>query len=94
MKNPTILPGCSPARAHFALMRGAVAVLIAASLAFSGCSRTPVKPPRSPLMEAKKDERIDEEHLRDLERRHMAPPPAYGNKVVMAVDDSRPGGHF
>jgi hypothetical protein len=69
---------------------GPAAILFACALALgtTGCTKALKKPAQAPLMQAKKDERIDKEQQLDLERRHLAPPPAYGNKVVMAQDDS------
>lgn len=64
-------------------------LFVTSALAFAtaGCTRAPEKPPESPLKQAKKDSRLDPQEEQDLERRHLAPPPAYGNKVVMAQDE-------
>jgi hypothetical protein len=59
---------------------------LALSIGAVGCTKAPQKPVESPLLQAKKDDRIQAEDDLDLERRHLAPPPAYGNKVVMAVE--------
>jgi hypothetical protein len=61
-------------------------IFVALSLSFGSmaCSKAPQQPPASPLKQAKKDERIQQEDELDPQRRHLAPPPAYGNKVVMA----------
>lgn len=57
---------------------------LALSLGSVACTKAPQKPPESALKQAQKDERIQAEEDLDPERRHLAPPPAYGNKVVMA----------
>lgn len=63
-------------------------------LGASACTKTPDKPPASALKQAKKDSRLDHQEVQDLERRHLAPPPAYGNKVVMAQDERANTHHF
>jgi len=57
------------------------------------CSKAPQKPPEAPLKQAIKDETVEEE-LFDAERHHLAPPPAYGNKVVMAEHTDQARGQF
>lgn len=65
---------------------GPLALLLAMAFALgtAACGGAPRKPPESPQLEARKDERIRAEEERELEHRHLAPPPAYGNRVVMA----------
>ena len=71
-------------------------VFIALSLSFGSmaCNKAPQKPPASPLKQAKKDDRIQQEDDLDPERRHLAPPPAYGNKVVMAKSEQERSATF
>lgn len=56
------------------------------------CTKAPQKPPTSALKQAKKEDRPTSQD--ELERRHQAPPPAYGNKVVMAQEENGPTGSF
>jgi len=66
----------------------ALALSLVLSMGTAACSAGPPKPPESPLKQAIKDERIDEQDKEDLERRHVAPPPAYGHKIVLATEDN------
>jgi hypothetical protein len=57
----------------------------------AACSKVPQKPPEAPLKQAVKEAPFEEDML-DHDT-HRAPPPAYGNKVVMA--EREPSGvHF
>ena len=60
----------------------------------AACTKTPEKPPASALKQAKQDARLPEQEEIEQERRHLAPPPAYGNKVVMAQHERSETGQF
>ncbi len=79
----------SSSEAGLRRLRWVSAILLGSvlSMGTSGCAKSPQKPPEAPLKQAKKDSRLDEQEQPDVERRHLAPPPAYGNKVVMAADE-------
>jgi hypothetical protein len=49
----------------------------------AGCAGAPQKPPSSAEKHARRDAR--EQERREFENEHLAPPPAYGNKVVLAA---------
>jgi hypothetical protein len=70
--------------------------LVCAGLFFgtSACTSVPERPPESALKQAKKDSRLEPQEDVDLERRHLAPPPAYGNKVVMAHNEASEAQRF
>jgi hypothetical protein len=57
------------------------AALLGAVVALAGCAAEPVAPPKVPV---KKQAQKDTEQREPAPLRHLAPPPAYGNKVVMA----------
>ena len=93
-KSPTTRRSVMLAHLRSSALRGPVLIALGLALGVTGCQKAPQKPPEAPLKQAKKDDRIDEEKQMDLERRHLAPPPAYGNKVVMAKDEQAPTQHF
>lgn len=62
----------------------ALAAIIVASLSSVACSRTTGALAASPLKQANQMPRNEPVDDLDVERRHLAPPPAYGNKVVIA----------
>lgn len=70
-----------------ARLGGSLLLSLGLVLGTAACTKTPQKPPDSSWKQAKKDSRLDQPEDLDPERRHLAPPPAYGNKVVMAQDD-------
>ena len=74
----------------------ALLALVACTFAFgtTACSKAPLKPPEAPLKQAINDDAFEEEELFDTETHHLAPPPAYGNKVVMAQHADETSGHF
>lgn len=47
-----------------------------------GCTQTNQRAVEMPARQASKVEKLEDEDRFDIERRHVAPPPAYGNKVV------------
>jgi len=61
--------------------------LAALSLASQGCGAAPTKRPDPPAAQARKAPPPEEQ-----EPYHVAPPPAYGHKVVLARSDS--GSHL
>lgn len=63
-------------------------------LSAPACTKAPEKPPESALKQAKQDARLMEQEELELERRHLAPPPAYGNKVVMAQHERSQAAQF
>jgi hypothetical protein len=63
-------------------------IALSLALGSAACSQAPQKPAASPLKQAKKDDRPPSQDELELERRNVAPPPAYGNKVVMAKSES------
>lgn len=63
-------------------------VLACGALALSsGCVHVPQKPIDTKVKQAQNDDK-DRKQFQEYERRHIAPPPAYGNKVVLAQDES------
>jgi hypothetical protein len=64
--------------------------MLTASLALVlfGCAKTPSGPPEAPPRQATRVPSSQE--FEELQRRHVAPPPAYGNKVVLLDIDSVP----
>lgn len=82
-------------RLSLSRLRGAATLLVALTCLFgtASCAKAPEKPPESALKHAK-DFRPQEPDETDLERRHLAPPPAYGNKVVMAEERRFPSERF
>ncbi len=65
----------------------ALAIALALLSGSAACTHAPMAPPESPLKQATKDNRQESGAEKDLERRHLAPPPAYGNKIVLAVEE-------
>lgn len=59
-----------------------LAVLLGAGACASRATQPRVDPPSA--RKAANETRSDQEKKDESERRHVAPPPAYGNKVVMA----------
>lgn len=72
------------------LGRVMLTLAMVAAIGATGCASKMEAPPASALKQARQDSKLDREQL-ELERRHVAPPPAYGNKVVLAKnqDESR-----
>lgn len=70
-----------------ALRRAMLALVTIAAIGATGCASKMEAPPASALKQARQDSKLDREQL-ELERRHVAPPPAYGNKVVLATDEN------
>jgi hypothetical protein len=56
--------------------------LLALTLAVAGCGSQAASQPETPA--STKAENEAKPPNREKERRHVAPPPAYGNKVVLA----------
>lgn len=83
-------------RMYLSTSRALMAALFSLAVVFgtTSCAKAPTKPPESALKQAKKDSRLEQREEPDLERRHLAPPPAYGNKVVMAEQVSAEGCQF
>lgn len=81
-------------RLRFSRLVPSALVCAGVLLGTASCTKAPAKPPESALKEAKKDSRLDQPEDLDPERRHLAPPPAYGNKVVMAQHEPTETGHF
>lgn len=83
-------------RHRFFTSRGAVPIFVAFMVLFgtASCTKAPAKPPESALKHANKDTPSPELEETDLERRYLAPPPAYGNKVVMAKHEDAPTQEF
>lgn len=71
-----------------------VMVSLGLPLGTASCTRAPEKPPESALKQAKRDSRLDQPEDEEFERRNLAPPPAYGNKVVMAQSELSGTGRF
>jgi hypothetical protein len=70
-----------------AFVRAAPVTMALALLALLGapaCTASAPPPPAKAITQKKADRDPNLERNRDREPRHVAPPPAYGNKVVFA----------
>lgn len=68
-------------------------LLLVMGLTLGGCARHVEAPPSSALKQARQDAKASPEEL-ELRQRHVAPPPAYGNKVVLAEANQKQSAGF
>ncbi len=67
------------------LQIGTILLLTGLSLTTLGCASSPQKPPETAPKQARV-ERQDQKQQDQPTYEHVAPPPAYGNRVVMAEE--------
>lgn len=73
----------------FGMMRRVLLFLVLAAATLAGCASTRVPEPKPPPPASEPRTRVDPPD--DQTPKLIAPPPAYGNKVVLARGTSDPG---